>query len=259
MHSHIPEDHVQKTWIPNGTAEYHQFKRVTGENLWLIDFIRRTVHVGNSDLVLDVGGLDGNVGFGIQLPQYVHIVDPDPTVHLLQQPGMFWNQKVQDVDFGEQSYKLIICCHVLGYLGSQGTQATVFHKLIRLLDRGGSLVLFFNSNEGYLRSLLEYSAHVLERGHYDFFDQNLLQPYRNTHFRITQRDVAFDVSYPTFEELARCCWFLFGAIVSDIDACARLFLPKLRRDLSEPAFSIAERAIVITKQDADALTRPTFE
>jgi hypothetical protein len=254
IHAH---DVIQKTWVPEGTAEYRQFKHVTQENALLVAAIKRHVEIKDGDLVLDVGGHDGNVAFAVQKPQWVHVVDPDPTVRLLQKPSRFWNQKVQEVRFGKQKYKLIICCHVLGYLGLQGAQERVLQTLTELLADGGTLVLFYNTNEGYMRSLLDYSKHVLPMGHFDHFDEALLKPYRTPRFEIKQLDAAFYVKYAAFETLARCCWFLFGAIDPDIGSCAKRFLPKLEAELQEPCFVIDERMLFITKRRA-VHHSPTF-
>jgi hypothetical protein len=251
-------DVIQKTWVPEGTAEYRQFKHVTQENRKLVEVIKRHVELKPGDLVLDVGGHDGNVAFAVQDPKWVHIVDPDPTVRLLQKPGQFWNHKIQDIAFGKrEKYKLIICCHVLGYLGLQGVQADVLRMLTDALTEDGTLVLFYNTNEGYMGSLLRYSQHVLPMGHFDHFDESLLKPYRTLRFDIKQFDTAFYVAYKSFEKLARCCWFLFGAIDPDIGSCARRFLPKLRAELAEPSFIIDERMLIIKKKRV-AFHNPTF-
>src|SRR6266481_3012692 len=152
-----PEDMIQKTWIPEGSKEYAHFKLITKENKKLVETIKEHVSLKPGDLVLDVGGRDGNVAFEVQKREWIHIVDPDPTVRLLQKPGKFWNEKIQNVKFNSKvKYKLIICCHVLGYLGLQDAQEETTKKLIDLLDVGGTLILFYNTNTGYIGELIEY-------------------------------------------------------------------------------------------------------
>lgn len=253
------EDGIQKTWIPEGTKEYALFKLKTQENQKLIEVIKKHIDIKPNDLILDVGGRDGNVAFEIQKPEKVHIIDPDPRIKLLKEPGKCWNKKVQDVQFDEKTkYKLIICCHVLGYLGLQEAQKEMTRKLVSLLDPdGGTLVLFYNANIGYMKELLDYSLHVLSRGHYDYFDESILKRYRIPGYEIKRLDVSFDLKYSSFEELARCCWFLFGAIDQDIDEKARRFLLKLRNDLAESTFVIDER-IVFVKRKLENIKIPTI-
>lgn len=237
---------IQKTWFPEGSREYHRFKLVTRENRKLVEILRKRVALRPGELVLDVGGRDGNVAFAVQKPQWVHIVDPDPKVRPLKRPGQFWREKIQNVQFEQGvKYKLIICCHVLGYLSLESAQKDVLDKLVHMLTDDGTLVLFYNTNEGYMASLLEYSTHVLSARHFDYFDEKLLRPYRTVGYDIKQVDTAFDVAYKTFDALARCCWFLFGAMDPDITGSARRFLPKLTNELSEPGFIINERVMLI--------------
>ncbi|MCE9541516.1 class I SAM-dependent methyltransferase [Candidatus Kaiserbacteria bacterium] len=240
-------DAIQKTWHPKGAAEYDIFKLRTQENEWLIRAIKKHVTLKRGDLVLDVGGRDGNVAFALQKAPQVHIIDPDPRIRPLKRPGRFWRMKIQDVEFDPVvKYKLIICCHVLGYLSLQGADKQVLKKLTDQLEIGGTLVLFYNTNDGYMSSLLEYSRHILPRRHFDEFDELLLRPYEINH-DIKQLDTSFDLAYRDFPALARCCWFLFGAVDRNIDECARRFLPKLRDDLAQPLFPIGERCKLIRK------------
>jgi hypothetical protein len=251
-------DVIQKTWIPEGTREYEVFKHVTQENAQLVSEIKRHIEILPGDLILDVGGRDGNVAFDLQEPKWVDIVDPDPTIRLLKKPRKFWNEKVQNVEFSpEEKYKVIIACHVLGYLGLQEVQRDVIEKLLAQLVEGGTLVLFYNTNQGYMGDLLEYSRHIMPMGHYDYFNELLLDNNRNPRYDIKHLDTAFRLEYESFEDLARCTWFLFGAINSDIDACASNFLPKLKNDLLEPIFMIDERMVFITKKP-EMISYPTI-
>ena len=244
---------IQKTWIAEGTAEYKDFKLRTQENKALIGVIENHVLLDSHDLVLDIGGRDGEIAFAIQDPKSVHLVDPDFSVELRQKPKQHWIQKVQNVDFGNNIYKLIICSHVLGYLGLQSSK-DILKTLSRLLDKDGSMVLFYNTNEGYMGEHLEFSKHVLERGHYDFFDENLLQHFRINGFEIRKMDFCFQLNYSSFYDLAKCCWFLFGAIEKNIEETAQKFMSKLENDLLSPTITLNERIVFITKRKRNYVT-----
>lgn len=249
---------IQKTWVPEGTNEYTLFKLITQENQKLISVIQKHILLKDGDLVLDVGGRDGNVSFGVQKPQWVHIVDPDPTLRLTQKPGRFWNKKVQDVKFDKKNkYKLIICCHVLGYLGLQEAQQDVLDTLVELLEPGGTIVLFYNLNTGYIGNLVDYSKHVLPTGHYDFFDESILPRYRVRGVETRQLDIAFQLEYKSFTALSRGCWFLFGATAPNIGDLAKKFLPKLTNDLLAPVITVDERILFMTKKERNYKT-PTL-
>jgi hypothetical protein len=237
---------IQKTWFPEGSREYRQFKLVTRENLKLVKILKKHVPLSAGDLVLDVGGRDGNVSFALQKPEWVHVVDPDPKVRLLKRAGKFWHEKIQNVQFEPNTkYKLIVCCHVLGYLNLEGAQKDVLDKLVHMLADDGVLALYYNANDGYMASLLEYSKHVLSAQHFDYFDEELLRPYKAVGYNIKHIDTAFDVSYKTYDALARCCWFLFGAMNPDIAGSAKRFVPKLENELAAPSFIINERVMLI--------------
>lgn len=242
-------DRLQKTWIPEGTREYEVFKSITGENKFIATFLKEKFHLKPGELILDVGGREGDVVREIQAPQYIHLVDPDPTLHLPFAPEKFWSSRIQDTNLGSFKYKLINFGHVLGYLGTQNAQGEVFNKLVNYLTPGGTLVLFYNTNTGYMADLLDFSKKNLDRGHYDFFDENLLTQLNQKEFSISKHDISFELSYPSYEELARCCWFLFGSMDQDIPAVAAKFLPKLKQDLPQPKFSIDERITLITRKD----------
>jgi hypothetical protein len=242
-----PEDRLQKTWIPEGTEEYKTFKLITLENAFLTKFLKEKIPLGTEDLVLDVGGREGDIGLGLQTPDKFHLVDPDPTLKLNFTPGRFWPERIQDIELSEK-YKLIICCHVLGYLGTQHVQDKVFRELVGKISPGGTLALFYNTNTGYMKNLLQFSRDVLVDGHYDYFDENLLKELDPQKYEISYHDVSFDLDYDSYEDLSRCCWFLFGAKDQDIEGVANKFLPKLKADLDKPSFKIDERIALITQR-----------
>ena len=186
------------------------------------------------------------MGLELQNPRYFHLIDPDPTLRLPFIPGKFWNERIQDIHLDDK-YKFIICCHVLGYLGTQNAQDKVFRDLISALAPGGTLVLFYNTNRGYMSELLHFSKEIISEGHYDYFDEKLLDELDGSSFKVSHQDVSFDLEYESYEDLARCCWFLFGARDQNIEAVAGRFLPKLKDDLPKPSFKIQERATFITR------------
>jgi hypothetical protein len=243
-----PEDYGQKTWIPEGTTEYKHFKLITQENKWIAQTLKDKCVLKDGDLILDVGGREGEVALALQKPIFIHLVDPDPLLQLTFTPGHYWREKIQNVDLSEFSYKLIIFAHVLGYLGAQEVQAKVVQELSRRLVPGGSLALFYNRNTGYMGELLSFSKKNLSHGHYDYFDENTLNEIPSEEFDITHQDVSFQVDYESFEDLSHLCWFLFGAMDQDIEKVAAIFVPKLKTDLSHPGFSVEQRLTLITKK-----------
>lgn len=242
-----PEDRLQKTWIPEGTEEYKIFKLITLENYFLSEVLKKKFPLKAGELLLDVGGREGDIGIKLQSPAYLHLVDPDPTLTLNFKPVKFWNERIQDIDLVD-NYKLIICSHVLGYLGTQNVQDEVFHQLIKAMAPGGTLVLFYNTNRGYVGELLAYTKQIDLDGHYDYFDEQLLTQLNLAEFTVTYQDVTFELAYDVWEDLARCCWFLFGARDQDIEGVSKKFLPKLKNDLQAIGFPIEERITFITRK-----------
>ena len=243
----LKSDPAQKTWVPEGMAEYRIFKQITGENIAISHFLKSELEIGCDDIVLDVGGRDGEISYSLQTEDRVHIVDPDPSMAPAPQPAKFWNERIQDVNLNGLTYSAILCCHVLGYLGLQNAQKEVVVSLIERLDPGGTLVLFYNVNDGYMGELLDFSRRIIVNGHYDFFDESILNGIDPKRYTITARDITFDICYDDYEAMARCCWFLFGSLDQDIDSVEKLFLPKLRRDLIAPRFPINQRITLIQR------------
>lgn len=241
-----PEDRLQKTWIPEGTREYQIFKLITLENRFLAKVLKEKFPLTPGELLLDVGGREGDIGLELQAPEYFHLVDPDPTLKLSFKPGKYWDERIQDIKLTDQ-YKLIVCSHVLGYLGTQHVQDVVFHQLVDALTPGGTLALFYNTNEGYTGELLKFSKEILLDGHYDYFDENLLSKLDSSKYSISHQDISFELEYDSWEDLARCGWFLYGAKDQDIDGVAAKFLPKLKEDLQKPSFAISERVTFVTR------------
>jgi len=241
------EDRLQKTWIPEGTEEYKEFKHVTLENRFLATLLKKKFPLKSGELLLDVGGREGDIGLEIHDPKYFHLVDPDPTLKLKFKPDKYWQEKIQDVDLKDE-YRLIVCSHVIGYLGTQHVMKEVFHKLVKVIAPGGTLVLFYNRNTGYMSDLLQFSKDTLLNGHYDYFDEKLLLELNSSKFEMSYQDISFQLDYPSYKGLARCCWFLFGAMDQDIDGVAKTFLPKLKKDLKKPTFPIEERVMFITRK-----------
>lgn len=242
-----PADPMQKTWIPEGTREYFAFKQVTQENRYLAKFIASTFRLRECDLVLDVGGRQGDIAYAIQHPSQVHIVDPDPTIVLTPPPGQFWRCRIQDADVLQSSYNLIICSHVLGYLSKNNDQWQVIDKLRNALAPGGSLVLFYNRNTGYMGELLKYSAEHFDEGHYDYFDENIFDKIPSAEFHISYSNVWFQAAYENLTELSRACWFLFGATNQDISGVAEIFHSKLLADKMPSQLAIEQRIVCIKK------------
>lgn len=243
------EDRFQKTWTPEGKKEYAFFKLITQENIYLSQYLKHEFPLKEGDLVLDVGGRQGDIAFSIQEPKYVHIVDPDPTFEIKVQPGKFLRCRIQDANLGETRYKMIIASHVWGYLGFQDVQKRIFEDLMENhLEKGGVFILFYNANSDYMKDLLEFAKENLTLGHFDYFDESLLGKYRNDlSFDIMVENASFDLDYDSWEELSKACWFLFGARDQDIEEISNLFLPKIKKDLDRPSFSIGERLTVIKR------------
>ncbi len=242
-----PENRLQKTWIPEGTEEYKVFKLTTQENHYLVTLLKKVVPVKPKEFILDVGGREGDIGVELQAPEHLHLVDPDPILKLPFAPGKYWNERIQDIELKDK-YRLIICCHVLGYLGTQHVQDKVFRDLLKALAPGGTLALFYNTNTGYMGELLRFTGEILLDGHYDHFDEELLSELDPSEYTFSHKDVSFRLDYPSYEGLARCCWFLFGAKDQNIDGVAAKFLPKLKAELKEPTFDIDERVTLITRK-----------
>lgn len=240
-------DIMQKTWIPEGTREYFAFKLVTQENKYLAKFLARKFRLGDNDLVLDVGGRHGDIAYGIQHPSMVHIVDPDPTIVPTCKAAHFSRCRIQEADIPKSSYSLIICSHVLGYLSKDNDQQQVINTLSEALVPGGSLVLFYNRNSGYMGELLRYSMGHLKEGHYDYFDEKIIESL-SSKFDVSHFDVWFQAKYENLNELSRACWFLFGATNQNISAVAEVFHSKLMSDKMPSHLDIEQRIVCMKKR-----------
>jgi hypothetical protein len=243
----IVADLSQKTWIPEGSSEYKQFKLITRENDTLVSILQSRYKFTEHEVLLDVGGRDGEVAFQLQHPQMIDIVDPDPTIEPKLPPRNFLRFRAQDVPLPDDEYSLIICSHVLGYLGTQGAQKITVLKLLSKLRVGASMILFYNTNDGYMSELLNFAQSEIRNSHYDYLNQEILDGLPADRYKVSYVDLAFQAQYHNFEELARCCWFLFGSLDQDVDAVAKIFLPKLVRDLIHPTIVVNQRIATVQR------------
>jgi hypothetical protein len=239
------DDLLQKTWTVEGTKEYHSFKQITRENSYLAKFIRDNVEIPPGR-VLDIGGREGSISFNVSSPSLVDIVDPDPTIRL-DPPATYVAQRIQNYDLSARDYSLIICSHVLGYLGRQNAQRTVLRRALAALATNASCVLSYNINVGYMGDLLRFSRLHIENGHFDYFEEGILDSIDPTKYSVTQVDVSFPIYYPSYYLLGRACWFLFGNILNNVDEVARLFEEKIRGDGMPAGFNVDQRILRIER------------
>ena len=102
-------------------------------------------------------------------------------------------------------------------------------RLLDSLEKGGALVLFYNTNTGFMETLKEFALRELPQVHYDHLHHGVADLIKNnSSFEVENQDVSFNLDYESFEDLARACWFLFGIATQDIEKVASKFLPLLK-------------------------------
>jgi hypothetical protein len=226
------------------TPEYKKFKEVSQEDAVLIAYLQNNFKLTPEDKVLDVGGREGYISLAVQQSASITIIDPDPTLQVLDPEIIHLDIPLQNYST-ESKFKLIICSHVLGDFGRGGIQEEMINKLLSLLAPDGHLVLCYNSNKGFMETLLEFSIKNLDETRYDYFDETILLS-RND-LEIKNKDFSVQLEYVSFETLARCCWVLFGTSEQDINEISRSYISFLRENLENPSFILEERILDISR------------
>lgn len=232
------------------SAEYKKFKKTSDEDAVLIKNLSRRLRVPRHAKVLDIGGREGYISLGVAPEAEITIVENDPDVAAPEAPVHYVRQSIQDTAFDRESFDVILLSHVLGVLGRQGVHAEIVERAYAWLKPGGSLVLFYNTNSGYMGELLEFARAHLKNLRYDYFDGAILESLESA--EISSEKVVTPISYDSFEELGRACWYLFNACDGEADDehreyAAGIFLPKLKRDLASPMFDIEQSISIVTK------------
>ena len=85
---------------------------------------------------------------------------------------------------------------------------------------------------------------------HDYFDEKILYFLKNA--KILEKKVVTTIQYNSFEELGRACWYLFSACddeadIDDMNTIMKIFLPKLKKDLSTPKINIEQKIVLIKK------------
>lgn len=187
----------------------------------------------------------------LQSSEHVTVVENDPDVLPPKPPATYIQKSIQDVDFPSESFDIILLSHVLGVLGRQGFQAETLKRAYSWLKPGGFLVLYYNTNSGYMGELLEFARTNIKKLRYDYFDKNSLTGLENA--AIETGKVVTPISYDSFEELGKACWYLFSACddeadSDDMETATKIFLPKLKQDLSKPGIDIEQDIILVGKK-----------
>jgi len=198
------------------TPEYRSFKKASNEDNVLINYLSNHLSISDDTKILDVGGREGYISLSLQSPENVTIVENDPDVVIPKAPVTYFQKSIQDMEFNSESFDVIILSHVLGILGRQGSQEEMIKKSYLWLKKGGSLVLFYNTNTGYMGELLKFSKANLKKLRYDYFDEKILSFLKNT--KILEKKVVTPIQYDSFEELGQACWYLFSACDDEADS-----------------------------------------
>ncbi len=225
------------------TPEYKKFKEVSREDAALIRYIKSNFTLTSGDKVLDIGGREGYISSTVQEPSYVTIIDPDPRLQIIK-PLKHLSIPLEQYHT-EEKFKLIVCSHVLGDFGRVNIQREMIEKLLGFLAPGGHLILCYNTNEGFMDTLLEFSIKNLNETRYDYFDEKIVLP--RADLNIKYHDFSVELEYGSFEALARCCWVLFGTSGQDINNIAKLYTPFLKENIKKPYFRLEERILDISK------------
>ncbi len=232
--------HVQE----ENTPEFKKFKQISNEDKILVDLIKKNISLGNNHKILDVGGREGYISLALTSPDRITIVDPDPKIDISNLPIKLIREKIQNVSF-EEKFDLIIASHVWGDFDREGVSRDVLKKLYHSLNIGGSLVIGFNSNTGYMKDLLLYAKESLKHMRYDYLPDGV--PADIPEQNIKKIDFTTPLQYESFEELGRGCWMLFATSDDDISETAKIFIPYLEKTLDKSAFELNQTLLIVSQ------------
>ncbi|MDB5266820.1 MAG: putative methyltransferase [Parcubacteria group bacterium] len=220
---------------------FQKFKKITREEFFIAEEIKKHVEIKDTDTILDVGCADGNLSKSLTKDS-TNITFLDVDEFNFSPQEKFIRSSFEEVELGEK-FDLILSSHVWGHFYRNNTFGFCFKKAHDLLKEGGKLIVVHNSNKDFTGKLIEFSKTLFDQIEFDVFLDEFLEgaDYEESYFDV-------NLKAETFRELAELVQVLLvvpdAIYYSKIEEMTRF----LEANLEKPEFAINQRLLVIKKK-----------
>lgn len=215
-----------------------QFKEITQEEDVIIKHMREMLNIDEDTSILDIGAGDGTISRNLQSNvSNIFLVEIDE-FDFPEEITVFkdtWEDAAID-----GNYDIVLASHVWGHFHYTKSIKEAFSKMKKSTNRGGRLVVCYNTNLDFVGSLIKKSKSWFNSFQYDIFDETLLVglEYSELHFSVT-------LKAKTFEELAGLVQVLIIVSDEEFEEKKSDIVCFLENHLKEPAFEIKQKIVSI--------------
>jgi cyclopropane fatty-acyl-phospholipid synthase-like methyltransferase len=221
---------------------FDKFKKITREEFFIAEEIRKHLTIKDGDTILDVGCADGNLSKSLTTDSR-NITFLDVNEFDFSPQEKFIKASFEEVELDEK-YDFILSSHVWGHFYRNDTFEFCFKKAHELLKEDGTLIVAHNSNKDFIGNLIDLSKQLFAEVEFDVFEDKYLE---NVNYEEYYFDV--DLKAETFRELAELVQVLL--IVPDELYYAKIdtIIEFLESNLEKPEFPINQRLLVMKKHN----------
>ena len=215
---------------------FRLFKKITNEEVKIIDIINKNIKINSSTKILDIGSNSGLISKNLQSNKNnITLIDID---EFNTEPEIKFIKSSWENAIIENRFDLIIVSHVWGHFGYKGTQQESFSKMIKHKEKNGKIVLCYNTNSYFMSKLVDFSKKLFRDFQYDYFDEDIIRNYN-------KKEIIFKVKLKTrnFSSLAELVKILI--ILDDDKYYKRRVEEFLSSNLTKPEFEIEQKVIII--------------
>lgn len=219
---------------------FNKFKKITREEFFIAEEIKKHVEIKSTDTILDVGCAGGDLSRSL-IGDSRNITFLDVNEFDFSPQEKFIHSSFEDAEIDEK-YDFILTSHVWGHFYRNNSFSFCFKKAHDLLKNTGKLIVVHNSNKDFTGKLIDLSKNLFEEIEFDVFLNEFLE---DTNYTEHYFDVYFKAE--SFTELAELVQVLL--VVPDEVYYEKIeeITKFLKENLEKPEFSINQKLVVIEK------------
>lgn len=217
---------------------FQKFKRVTQEEFFIAEEIKRHVQIQDTDTILDVGCAGGDLSRSlVRDSRCITFLDVNEFDFSPQEKFIHDSFEEAEID---GKYDYVLTSHVWGHFYRNDTFEFCYKKAHELLRETGRLIVVHNSNKDFIGKLIDFSKSLFKEIEFDVFLDGYLEgeDYSEHYFDV-------DLKAESYQELAELVQVLL--VVPDAVYYEKIeeMIRFLKQSLEKPEFLINQRLLVI--------------
>ena len=217
---------------------FEKFKKITKEEEKILAIIKKEIKIDENTTILDIGSNKGVLSKAIQPnKKKITLIDIQEFNH--EKEITFIKSAWESAEIKEK-YDLILASHVWGHFGYTNTQEHSFKKMTECVKENGKIILVYNTNSQFMKSLIDYAHKTLQEFQYDYFNEQITKklPKKETIFSVT-------VKATTFTELTNLLQILLITENTEYTKQKGNIESFLKKTLTKPEFNIEQKVVMI--------------